>query len=509
MELKGKCLDWLGKHFTRIWPTKAFASLTKELMNECYINTVAQITPENVIDTILACDRLSTSLPRIKWAETIFELITKLQKDSSAFVTNHYDVVVDSKSFTGLGRGRDWNIHAVEETFILAISDIEPDTACKSLMHLSKYADLAADTETGFGHGPYSEAFVSLLKKLIKYTERQIVHFGSRATSCPTWDTLPINVQNRIHDSSLLLYEFEKPIKPMRIPASKDGDEKVANRQVRSVAASNNKTSRPSSANNSRSDESAPVVQKQVTKVASDHKSRTKSPSHRRKGDVRELVKSASGASSSSASSVTTSASSARPITSPGTGASIKSEPIYDEVPDEKSVAKENASAAPNTSTRIPAPAASVGSASKKSQVAKVSPFNLKTNTRTENQNRTEATSSAKSVTSQDLMAEIDADSSLVHHCLQEAEALEAELTRKLKHYQANFCKDMPSRQSTSSNRRKVSLPVEIRNPIPAFIGPHVPRTRTGLVPTSPIRKPSAGPAAKPVSRTTNRPSVK
>lgn len=502
MELKGKCLDWLGKHFTRIWPTKAFASLTKELMNECYINTVAQITPENVIDIILACDRLSTSLPRIKWAETIFELITKLQKDSSAFITNHYDVIVENKSFAALGRGRDWNIHAIEETFILAISDIDPDIACKSLMHLTKYSDLAADTETGFGHGPYSEAFVSLIKKLIKYTERQIVHYGSRATTCLTWDMLPIQIQNRIHDSALIVYEFDKPIKPMRTLASKEGDEKISNRLVRSVAASGHKMSRPSSAGNSRSEESAPVAQTHSTK-ATDHRSRAKSPTHKKKVDCRDLMKTVSIASSSSASSVAASASSARPVASTESGTSVKSEPIYDEVPNEQNSGKEIPRIAESTSTRIPGSA----SASKKSQVAKVSPFNLKTNPKTDQ--RTNVTSSSnKSEMDQDLMAEIDADSNLVHHCLQEAEALEAELTRKLKHYQANFCKDMPSRQSSGSNRRKASLPAEVRNPIPAFIGPHIPRTRTGLVPTSPVRK-AAGSAAKPASRTSNRPSFK
>ena len=506
LDLKGKCLDWLGKHFTRLWPTKAFASLTKELMNECYINTVTQLTAENVIDTILACERLSSSLPRIKWAETIFNLITKLQKDSSAYITNHYDVIVENKSFTGLSRGRDWNIHAIEETFILAISDIDPDTALRSLTHLSKYAELATNTETGFGHGPYSEAFVSLVKKLIKYTERQIVHFGTRATSSSAWDSLPLQVQNRIHDSALIVYEFDKPIKPLRIVSIKDGEEKVANRLVKSIASAH-KTSRPSSAGHSRNDESAPALPPHSSKMAAviaDHKTNTKSPAHRRKSE-KVLLKSDANATA------TASPPPAMPAACPPHSESSvnHSEPIYCEVPCENNETK---IAAHTLSSKIPGPAAPPAAASKKSQVAKVSPFNLKTNLRDISKSDPHSDVMGSSVTSkadlgQDLMAEIDADSNLVHHCLQEAEALEAELTRKLKHYQANFCKDLPSRQSAGS-RRKGSLPAEVRNPIPAFIGPNVPRTRTGLVPTSPrsVRK-SAGSAAaaKPASRTGNR----
>lgn len=514
LDLKGKCLDWLGKHFTRIWPTKAFASLTKELMNECYVNTVAQITPESVIDTMLACERLSTSLPRIKWAETIFELITKLQKDSSSYITDHYDVIIENKSFTGLSRGRDWNIHAIEEMFILAISEIDPETACKSLMHLSKYGELAANTETGFGYGPYSEAFVSLVKKLIKYTERQIVHFGTRATSCHAWDLLPIHVQNRIHDSALIVYEFDKPIKPLRLVSTRDSEEKVGNRLVKNLVTSVHKTSRPSSAGTGRNEESAPVLLPHSKKVVptADHRTKNKSPVHRKTTD-KVMHKSDANVTAVPAAAVASPSHAARAAAGPTPDSSLNSvEPIYDEVPSENNSTKGTTNVAHTTSTKIPGPSVPLTTSSKKSQVAKVSPFNLKTNVRDNSKpdTRTEVRNSgasSKSGMEQDLMAEIDADSNLVHHCLQEAEALEAELTRKLKHYQANFCKDLPARHSSGGSRRRVSQP-EVRNPIPAFIGPNVPRTRTGLVPTSPrsVRKAgSAGPAAKAVSRIVNR----
>lgn len=471
LELKGKCLDWLARHFTRIWPTKAFASLSRELIDECFVNTAAQFTPDNVIDTILACERLSAGLPRVKWAETVFDLVSKLQKDASLYITGHYDAVIENKSFTGLSRGRDWNVHAIEEMLILAISDIDPDVACKALLHLSKYLELSMNTETGFGYGPYSEAFVTLVKKLIKYTERQIVHFGPKATSCPSWELLPLSVQNRINDSALIVYEFDKPIKPLRVSSAKVSDERTGNQLVRNMKSAH-KTARPSSAGNSRCDDKPVTPTPHSTKgvMIADQKKKSKSLVSKKTLEKKEEHNG----------------------TPPNNGvvSSCKSPPANHASVSFNRVKSPEISEHIPTTSRIPGPGISGGS--KKSQVAKVSPFNLKTNSRdgAKCDHRPDFMSSSlysKRDANQDLMAEMEADSSMVHSCLQEAEALEAVLTRKLHHYQNNFCKDLPAAQSGKpTSRRKVSLPTEVRNPIPAFIGPNVPRTRTGLVPTSP-----------------------
>lgn len=41
-----------------------------------------------VVETILATDRLANTTPRVKWAEPVFNLIAKLMEDTCAYVSD-------------------------------------------------------------------------------------------------------------------------------------------------------------------------------------------------------------------------------------------------------------------------------------------------------------------------------------------------------------------------------------------------------------------------------------
>ena len=85
------------------------------------------------------------------------------------------------------------------------------------------------------------------------------------------------------------------------------------------------------------------------------------------------------------------------------------------------------AASAPTRSTVPQTPPTPV---KKSSQIAKVHPFTVMKDTYQQQQQHGAIGGMG------DLVAEIDADSSLVNHCLQEAELLEQQLTRKLKKQQ-------------------------------------------------------------------------
>lgn len=54
-DLYHKCLKWISKYFHIVWPTKAFATLPKELLDKCYQQHVVNMTVENFPDTICGC----------------------------------------------------------------------------------------------------------------------------------------------------------------------------------------------------------------------------------------------------------------------------------------------------------------------------------------------------------------------------------------------------------------------------------------------------------------------
>lgn len=54
-DLYRKCLKWITKYFSKVWATKAFATLPKELLDKCYQQLVVNLTLENVVDTVYGC----------------------------------------------------------------------------------------------------------------------------------------------------------------------------------------------------------------------------------------------------------------------------------------------------------------------------------------------------------------------------------------------------------------------------------------------------------------------
>lgn len=58
-DLYQKCLQWITQHFVRVWPNRSFASLPRELRERCYQQHVLHMNPDKVLETILACDKVS------------------------------------------------------------------------------------------------------------------------------------------------------------------------------------------------------------------------------------------------------------------------------------------------------------------------------------------------------------------------------------------------------------------------------------------------------------------
>ncbi|XP_074602671.1 uncharacterized protein LOC141856287 [Brevipalpus obovatus] len=213
MHLNQKCTSWIGKHFLRVWPTRSFASLPTSLLNSCFRNTIAQFSPETIIETLLSCEKLAKTTPKVKWAEPIFRLIDKLVHESCDFISAKYDSVISTNSFLSLGRSKSWDISAIEGTFLSALTGLTPDTGCKALLKLDTILN-SAENETAFGYGPYAENYVTLVRKMSRQCERFLVQNVNTAIRASSWSQLPVEIQQRIKDSAVIVFEFDKPLAP-------------------------------------------------------------------------------------------------------------------------------------------------------------------------------------------------------------------------------------------------------------------------------------------------------
>lgn len=519
-DLKSQCLTWLGKHWTRIWPTKPFASLSQypPLHDECYMATLETVTVETAIDAILSCERLLTTMPRVKWAEPVFNLVNLLMTQCTEYITDHFDCVLSSKSFISLSRGRDWNVQTIEEPFISAISAINCETACKSLVQLTTLVETSL-ADTGFGNGPYTESFSCLIRKLFRNVERFLIHNADHAITCSSWNLLSNEAKVRIRESAVMVYEFDKPHapKPMLSSSVEKSSQAMSSRPNTSSPSHRRK-------NNSRKVNTDCCVDQTSSQVKNHEQDESKSSTCCNKNGTRipitsptavrrkssskihgnqRLRSTEAGSLSGHHTSVTCKVTGNYAASNDDSGSnSISSDQPVKSPSEMGTTASSTSSVSGRVSSRIPltslanAPASNVKR--KSSQVAKVSPFNSRkisipagtsaacstatdaptcggnssspcTSTETagiDPEASLSCTGEQSTLSRHDLSAieaEMDAESTLVQNCLAEAQHLERELSRKLKQYQTRVDTSRPnsrtvptsSASSSSSSRVK------------------------------------------------------
>lgn len=212
-ELYEKCIRWLGKYFTRTWPNKSFAALPEEIREECYQSTLPNLNVNNLIETILCCDRLITTLSHVKWTEPVYEMVTRLLQDCIYFMALHFDQMLTCDGFLALGKGQSWNVTSLEDSVLSAVEILSPDIACKSYVKISEILP-AAESENNQESGRWTQNFIDLLHRIQRQCERFLIHNANHVVHCRSWALLTPEVQKRIKDAAVIVFEFEKPTAP-------------------------------------------------------------------------------------------------------------------------------------------------------------------------------------------------------------------------------------------------------------------------------------------------------
>uniref|UniRef100_A0A6G1S7N6 BTB/POZ domain-containing protein 8 n=1 Tax=Aceria tosichella TaxID=561515 RepID=A0A6G1S7N6_9ACAR len=248
-ELYTKCLQWIGANFAQIFCLEEFSNLKpRDLIEECYKETSSQLTPDNVIQKTIECQKLLKSLPRVKWTESIICLVGRQLEDFCHYVADNYEKIIQSESFLNLGKSC-WECEVLEENLLAAMNHLKPDSGCKTLIQLDK---IECSIET-YCDEPrsVSETFANLISKMRKYCERYLLKEAAAVVHCSSWRMMSPSLQKKIKDQALIVTDFDEPTRHL---SSKPKLPSMSRHQQQSSS----KSSPSPQPNNSNSDTKSP-----------------------------------------------------------------------------------------------------------------------------------------------------------------------------------------------------------------------------------------------------------
>ncbi|XP_066991189.2 streptococcal hemagglutinin [Anabrus simplex] len=199
-----KSLRWITKYFVRIWPTKGFASLPRELIDKCYQQHVVHMSVDNILETVMSCDKLLATLPSVRWAEPVFGITSQLLEASIKFIANNFSGVLTSSSFMSLGKELSWNISRLEDSIMAATDRLPPEQACQSHARLHGILTAAQSAEPP-PDMQWSPTFVELLSRIQKRVEASLVRQAPRAARCQSWGQIEPELRKKIQEAACLV----------------------------------------------------------------------------------------------------------------------------------------------------------------------------------------------------------------------------------------------------------------------------------------------------------------
>ncbi|CAB3380967.1 Hypothetical predicted protein [Cloeon dipterum] len=218
-EIYHKSLKWITKYFVRIWPSKAFANLPRELVDKCYLQHVVHMSVDNVLDTVMSCDRLLATLPSVRWAEAVYALTSQLLDACVTYMADHFSSVLTSDS---LGKELSWNISRLEDSIMSAVDCLPPEQACQSHTKLSRILTVAAAPDPP-PEMQWSASFVELLERIKVRVEAGLIRMGSRAMRCKSWAMLASSLRTKVQESACLGHDVDESRRSRSLSLSKSG----------------------------------------------------------------------------------------------------------------------------------------------------------------------------------------------------------------------------------------------------------------------------------------------
>ncbi|KAJ8919727.1 hypothetical protein NQ315_006255 [Exocentrus adspersus] len=214
-DLYQKCLQWITQHFVRVWPSRAFGSLPRELREKCYQQHVVHMTPEKVLETIIACDKVLATLPVMRWAEPVSQLVLQLTDACHLYHRQHFSAVLGSQYLLSLDAGLGFGVCQIEDQMLAAAKNLGVEQACRSYSRCCKMLDQH-----------WSRPFADLLNKVKLQLEQCLVGQSDRLIRSNAWLRLDTPLRTRIKELTPGLEPASRlpratPLRTKKSPVSK------------------------------------------------------------------------------------------------------------------------------------------------------------------------------------------------------------------------------------------------------------------------------------------------
>ncbi|XP_023949531.1 uncharacterized protein LOC112053953 isoform X2 [Bicyclus anynana] len=134
-DLYRKCLRWITKYFAKVWPTKAFATLPKELLDKCYQEHIVNLSIENLIDTVYGCGLTVASLQNNRWSDSVARMCRRLVNAAAHFSAPRLLAILEMTST--VPDAPQPAQQALDDCLATAIEWAPPDETCRAYAYLS------------------------------------------------------------------------------------------------------------------------------------------------------------------------------------------------------------------------------------------------------------------------------------------------------------------------------------------------------------------------------------
>lgn len=136
-----------------------------------------------------ACDKVLATLPAMRWAEPVSQLVLQLSDACHLYHRQHFAAVLSSAFFHNLDAGLGFGVCQVEDQMLAAAKNLGVEQACRSYSRCCKLLD-----------SRWSRPFADLLNKIKLQLEQCLVNQADRLIRSNAWLRLDTVLRTRIKE---------------------------------------------------------------------------------------------------------------------------------------------------------------------------------------------------------------------------------------------------------------------------------------------------------------------
>lgn len=259
-DLYHKCLKWITKHFSKVWPTKAFATLPSDLLDKCYQHHIINLSVDNLVETVYGCGITASSLHNSRWAESVARMCRRLVNAAAHFAASRLVAVLQAITTVSTDAPNAAK-QALDDCLSAAIEWAPPEEACGAYSFLSSLVKEIRNQHYSkpdlISNG--TESHKNLVANNLLYThatswrlqcEVALVRASPRVVTTQAFKDLPADLRKRLRELGCI--KFGAHALPLTPPAPL-----TEKKSLKNVV--NNKSNKPTSAKSTRNIDIAQV----------------------------------------------------------------------------------------------------------------------------------------------------------------------------------------------------------------------------------------------------------